>query len=58
MQIHGAATLLALTGYGLYCLADEEWRAIASWAHIALGFALAARVVHVIRARRLRRIPA
>lgn len=50
---------LALTGYGLYYLADEEWRAIASWAHIALGTALPAGLaVHVIRAGRLRRAAA
>jgi hypothetical protein len=30
LHIHGAATLLALTRYGLHCLPDEEWRAIAS----------------------------
>ncbi|MFM2294535.1 MAG: hypothetical protein RLZZ350_948 [Verrucomicrobiota bacterium] len=31
--------LLVLTGYGLYYFGDDRWRAAASWAHRALGFA-------------------
>ena len=32
--------LLALSGYGLYYLADEDWRGICSNSHIAVGLAL------------------
>jgi len=41
---------LALSGYGLYYLADEAWRSIASGLHVAAGLALPVGLtVHVLR---------
>lgn len=39
---------LALSGYGLYYLADEAWRGVASWLHVAAGVGLPATLaIHV-----------
>ncbi len=44
----GLWLILALSGYGLYYLADEEWRGMASWLHVAAGIGLpAALAIHV-----------
>lgn len=59
-RAHGGALALfwlclILTGYGLYYLADETARALASNSHIALGTMLVIGLaVHVGMARRLR----
>lgn len=59
-RAHGGALALfwlclILTGYGLYYLADETARALASNSHIALGTLLVIGLaVHVGMARRLR----
>lgn len=48
---------LALSGYGLYYLADEGWRELADWAHIALGLVLPLGLaVHVLRVTAPRRM--
>lgn len=45
--------LLALTGYGLYYLGDEQWRDGASWLHIVLGLASPALLIwHIWLGRR------
>ncbi len=42
---------LALSGYGLYYLADEDWRAAISWLHIGAGSGLPlALAIHILSA--------
>jgi hypothetical protein len=49
--LFGLWLLLALSGYGLYYLADEGQRGLASGLHIALGLALPAGLaIHVLQA--------
>ncbi len=44
---------LAVSGLGLYYLADEQWRAAASLGHWLLGlFAAAWLPIHILRGRR------
>jgi hypothetical protein len=48
-------TFLTATGYGLYYLGDERWRAFASWSHLAVGVLLPFLVLtHVVSGRRTR----
>ena len=48
-----ATALLVVTGYGLYYLGDEKWRAAASWLHLVLGVASpVVLVVHIWQGRR------
>lgn len=50
---------LALTGYGLYYLADEAWRWAVGWGHVGLGLALPAALgAHLLAVGRWRRQPA
>ena len=32
-----ALSLMVLTGYGLYYLGDEDWRATTAWMHLGIG---------------------
>jgi len=48
-------TFLTVTGYGLYYLGDERWRAFASWSHLIVGVLLPLLVLtHVLSGRRTR----
>lgn len=48
---------LALSGYGLYYLADERWRDFASSSHIALGLAIPFGLgIHVWQVTRRRKV--
>lgn len=52
-------SVLTLSGYGLYYLADESQRAASSWIHIACGLLLPiGLLVHIVQAVRSRRRPA
>lgn len=51
--LFGLWLLLALSGYGLYYLADEGQRGLTSGLHIALGVALPlGLVIHIVQAIR------
>ena len=48
-------SVLILTGYGLYYLADEIQRAITSWTHVACGLVLPiGLLIHIVQAARSR----
>ncbi|MEW6705417.1 MAG: hypothetical protein AB1430_11245 [Pseudomonadota bacterium] len=51
-----ATLLLALTGLGIYYLADEQWANVAAFVHLVAGLALLVPFVwHVAAGQRLRR---
>lgn len=48
-----ALSLMVLTGYGLYYLGDEEWRAATAWLHLGLGLSFPfLLVLHIVSGRR------
>ncbi len=50
--------LMALTGYGLYYIADEDWRAAVGWLHLGIGVLLPLTLMlHIFFARRAKRSP-
>ncbi|MBL6751747.1 MAG: hypothetical protein ISP90_14565 [Nevskia sp.] len=56
MAFLGIAALLIASGYGLYYLGGDDWRAACRIAHIAVGIAaLPAFALHLRRGRQLKR---